>query len=170
MTKEERDELLADEWLIVRHSGEIPEITYHSSFYYLCRDPDGPGLDLTESELNTLKDAAVQRYQEIILRDIRVENFHKTIYRGVRRSLYNWNRCEAFALRQSVASSSFQKVAAQALLIFLEQGISSLPENFINCSVDQLNELAAKFGLDPKQLPKGIDQFCLSQSQITEGE
>lgn len=166
MTNEERDELLADEWLIVRHSGEIPEITFHSSFYYLCKDPDGPRIDVTESELNTLKDAAVQRYQEIILRDINVENFHKSIYRGVRRTLYNWDRCEAFVLRQSIVSITFQEVAAQALLVFLEQGVSaengSLPKNFINCSVDQLNELAVKLGLDPKQLPKDIDQSCLS--------
>ncbi len=165
---EERDELLADEWLIVRHSGEIPEITFHSSLHYLCKENDGPRFTLTEAELTSLKEAAVQRYQEIILRDIRVENFHETIYRGVRRSLYNWDRTEAFALRQSIDWTSFKEIAAQALLLFLEKGRSaagsSLPEKFINCSVNKLNELAGKVGLDLKQLPDNIAQFCLSES------
>jgi len=96
VTGEERIELLADEWLMVRHSGEIPEIAFHSSLYYLCQESDGPRLSLSEEELVKLKDAAVQRCQEIVLRDITVDNFHKTIYRGVLRTLYNWERCKDF--------------------------------------------------------------------------
>jgi len=62
VTPEERDELLAEEWLIVRHSGGIPEITLHSSLYYLSKESDGPQLSLSEEELSRLKDAAAQRY------------------------------------------------------------------------------------------------------------
>jgi hypothetical protein len=174
VTREERDELLADEWLMVRHSGEIPEITFHSSLHYLTQESDGPGLSLTEEELARLKDAAVQRYQEIILRDIRVENVHKTIYRGVRRTLYNWQRCKAFTLRQSIDCGTFQETAAQTLLDFLEQGVSAagktIAVHFINCSADQLIELGEELGLAVEQYPPDFAQFCLSDSKITQGE
>ncbi len=167
MTGEERIELLADEWLMVRHSGEIPEIAFHSSLYYLCQESDGPRLSLSEEELVKLKDAAVQRCQEIVLRDITVDNFHKTIYRGVLRTLYNWERCKDFALRQSVDYALFQKTAAQALLVFLEKGRAAagrtLPVKFINCTIVQLNELANGLGLDVRQLPDDVARFCLSE-------
>ncbi len=167
MTREEREDLLADEWLIVRHSGEIPEITFHSSLHYLCKEGEGPQLFLNEEEVGQLQDAAVQRYQEIILRDIDVRIFHKTIYRGARRTLYNWERCRDFALRQSIDCTHVQKTAAQALMVFLEQGVvaagKTLPQVFINCSTKQIHELAAELGLDPEQLPVDINRFCLSE-------
>ena len=165
MTEEDRKVLFADEWLIVRNSGEIPEIAFHSSLYYLTEDNDGPGVVLRDEELARLKDAVVQRYQEIILRDISLENFHKTIYRGVRRSLYNWHRCQAFMERQFIKTDDFHKTAALALLLFLEQGVAvagkDLPENFINCSILELTELAKEFGMTADQLPSNVAQFCL---------
>ncbi len=165
MTEDERREILADEWLMVRHSGEIPEITFHATLYYLTEEKNGPGLKLRDSELSTLKEAALERYHEIILRDISVENYHKTIYRGVRRSLYNWHRCKAFAERQFVWSDDFREKAAQALLLFLSRGIQEagldLPDKFINCSLNKLKELTEELGLHPEQLPQNIAQFCL---------
>jgi len=162
VTENERQEILADEWLMVRHSGEIPEITFHATLYFLTEEKDGPGLKLRASELTTLKEAALERYYEIILRDISVENFHKTIYRGVRRSLYNWHRCKAFAERQFVRCDDFREKAVRTLLLFVEQGIKAagrdLPEKFINCSLDELEELTEELGLD---LPQNIAQFCL---------
>ncbi len=165
MTEDERREILADEWLMVRHSGEIPEITFHATLYYLTEEKDGPGLKLRDSELSTLKEAALKRYHEIILRDISVENYHKTIYRGVRRSLYNWHRCKTFGERQFVRCDDFREKAARTLLFFLDQGIKSagrdLPEQFINCSLAELEELAEELGISSEQLPQEIDQFCL---------
>lgn len=169
MTREERERLLEDEWLIVRHSGEIPEIVYHSSLHYLTKESDGPLLSLTEEELESLKNVAVLRYQEIILRDLVIENFHKSVYRGVRRTLYNWQRWKVFLLRQSIECDAFQAVAAQALIQFLEQGVlaagKSLPGNFINCRADQLLAFAAELGVSPERLPHGIARFCLPDSK-----
>lgn len=165
MTEEERKELLADEWLIVRDSGEIPEITFHATLHYLTEENDGPGLSLNDEELDELKDAAVQRYHEIILRDMNIENFHKSHYRGLRRSLYNWHRCVAFMERQSIKADDFKRRAAKSLLLFIEQGIAlagkELPENFINCSVLELTELADEFGVSAEKIPSAIEQFCL---------
>ena len=165
MTDEERGELLGDEWLIVRNSGEIPEITYYSSLYYLQEDGDGPGLELTDDECHSLKEAALERYYEIIIRDISAENYHKSIYRGVRRTIYNWQRCRVFAERQLVTCEDFRETAARALLLFLQHGAGaagkSLPENFINCTVAQLRGLVEELKIDPEQLPHNIAQFCL---------
>ena len=165
MTEEERRELLADEWLIVRNSGEIPEITFHASLYYLQEDEDGPGLELTQEESHVLKEAALERYHEIIIRDISVENYHKSIYRGVMRTIYNWQRCQVFGERQSIKCEDFRKTAARALLIFLQDGTGAagrtLPENFINCSIGELKKLAEELKIDPEQLPHNIAQFCL---------
>jgi hypothetical protein len=165
MTEEERKELLADEWIIVRDSGEIPEITLHSTLHYLTEEDDGPKLSLSEEELDELKDAAVKRYHEIILRDMTIENFHKSLYRGLRRSLYNWHRCVAFMKRQSIKADDFKMIAAKSLLLFLERGIAlagkELPKNFINCGVLELTELAEEFGVPAEQLPSDIEQFCL---------
>jgi len=165
VTEEERRELLADEWLIVRNSGEIPEITLHSALYYLQEDEDGPGLELTREELHALKEAALERYHEIIIRDISVENYHKSIYRGVRRTIYNWQRCQTFGERQSVPCEHFREIAARALLLFLQHGSDaagkSLPENFINCSCNELRKLVEELQIDSEQLPDNIAQFCL---------
>lgn len=174
MTGEERDELLDDEWLIVRHSGEIPEITYHSSLYYLTREADGPKLFLLDAELSRLKGAAVLRYQEIVLRDLSLDNFHKTIFRGPRRTLYNWQRFNDFMVRQEIEPGDFDRVVARELLIFLEQGVEcvgkTLPEHFINCREEQLLEFVAELGIDQQLLPPNIGQFCHCCPENTKGE
>ncbi len=165
MTEGERGELLDDEWLIVRNSGEIPEITYHSSVYYLQEDDDGPALELTDDECRVLKEAALERYHEIIIRDISLENYHQSIYRGVRRTLYNWQRCQVFCVRQSIRNDAFRETAARALLCFLKSGIAvagrTLPVHFINCSIADLRELIEELKVDPGQLPHDIAKFCL---------
>ena len=166
MTEEERRELLADEWLIVRNSGEIPEITYHSTLYYLQEDKDGPGLELTGDECHVLKEAAQERYYEIILRDISLENYHKSIYRGVKRTIYNWQRCQMFTRRQGHSSCDiFRATVARALLVFLREGVQTsgkdLPEKFINCTVEELQELAEELEIETDELPQNIAQSCL---------
>jgi len=97
-----RQELLEDEWLIVRHSGEIPEIALHSVFYYLTEDLNGPRLQLSVEEMQSLQEAAATRYQEIILRDICYENRELTTYRGIQRAIFNWHRFVAFCERQDI--------------------------------------------------------------------
>ena len=165
VTTNKRDEILADEWLIVRHSGEIPEITFHSSLYYLTEDNEGPKLSLTETELQYLKDGAVQQYQEIILRDMTIENFHKSIYRGLRRVLYNWQRYKSFLERQKIIPDSFQSVAGNALVLFIEHGMAeaggSLPEQFINCTIKELNELIEEMGIATERISSTVWQFCV---------
>jgi len=99
-----RPEILEEEWLMVRHSGEIPEIALHSALYFLTEDPLGPCLQLSVEEIESLQDAAICRYQEIIRRDLCFENRNLAIYRGVRRAIVNWHRFVAFCKRQDAAA------------------------------------------------------------------
>ena len=50
---------LEEEAIIIGNSGEIPEIAYHGSLFYLMEDADGPGLNLTEADLLPLKKMVV---------------------------------------------------------------------------------------------------------------
>jgi hypothetical protein len=165
VTEEERRELLTDEWLIVRNSGEIPEITYHSVLYYLQEDEDGPGLELTDAESHPLKEAALARYHEIVIRDISLENYNTSIYRGVRRTIYNWQRCQVFEGRKSISCDDFCETVSRTLLLFLHDGVKAagktLPERFINCTVGELKALVEDLQIDPGQLPHNIERFCL---------
>jgi hypothetical protein len=158
-------ELLIDEWLIVRNSGEIPEITYHASLYYLEKDPLGPDIELTNGQKQYLKDAAVERYQEIILRDIRIENFPKTIYRGVKRTIYNWHRYQAFCARQELDCLKFRKTVVTTLLLFLEQGTTaageSLPEQFLNCRFNELLQFTEELQISIEKFPDNLSRYCL---------
>ena len=160
-------ELLDNEWLIVRNSGEIPEITYHASLYHLEKDPMGPGVELTNAQKQHLKDAAVERYHEIILRDIQIGNFPKTIYRGVKRTIYNWHRYQAFCARQGLECRKFRQTVATTLLLFLEQGVEvagdSLPEQFLNCRFDELWQFAEELHINKEKMPDTLSNYCLAE-------
>jgi hypothetical protein len=138
-----RRELLEDEWLIVRHSGEIPEIALHSAFYYLTEDQNGPRLQLSMTETEYLQEAAATRYHEIILRDLCFENRELAVYRGMLRAIFNWHRFVAFCERQDnlcrtgvAACRSLNKrmerdrrAIAEAFLVLLKKATSS-PTSF----------------------------------------
>jgi len=106
-----RRDVLEEEWLIVRHSGEIPEIALHSALYFLTEDPVGPRLHLSVEEIESLQDAAISRYQEIIRRDLCFANRTLPMYRGVRRAIFNWRRFVAFCERQDAATLARPGVA-----------------------------------------------------------
>ncbi len=165
MNEAERLEMLDDEWLIIRNSGEIPEITYHSSLYFLTDDPVGPGLLLVKEEIRVLQSAAVERYEEIILRDLLLENYHKTIYRGIRRSIYNLERYQQFCTRQGMEWQGFQETVAQQLLLFLGQGRlaagKELPLLFLNCTFAQLLSFSDECGVARERLPDDAAHYCV---------
>lgn len=161
--------MLEDEWLIVRNSGEIPEITYHASLYYLENDPHGPGVTLNKAEKRYLKEAAVARYREIVLRDLQIENFSKTIYRGVRRTIYNWHRYQAFCARQELESGSFQVTVSEALVDFLQQGClaagKGLPVQFLNCTLEELVQFMDDIGIKRTMVPGDLSRHCVTVQQ-----
>ena len=162
----ETESLLAEEMLIVRHSGEIPEIAFHGSLYYLCEDPAGPQLTLSQEELDNLRQQVVARYREILLRDLSPENRDAAIYRGLNRCIFNWERLGKFCTRQAMTVEDVRQEIAEALRCFLRQEAdevrSGLRQSCLNCTREELDAFAREIGVLPEQLPEGVELlFCL---------
>ena len=161
----ETESLLAEELLIVRHSGEIPEIAFHGSLYYLCEDPAGPQLTLNHEEQDLLRQQVVARYREILLRDLNPENRDATIYRGLKRCIFNWERLGKFCVRQSMTVEDVRQEVAEALHSFLRQEAeevrSGLRQSCLNCTQEELEAFAREIGVLPEQLPEDMEMlFC----------
>ncbi|MBU2537839.1 MAG: hypothetical protein KKH22_05330 [Proteobacteria bacterium] len=159
------ESLLAEEILIVRHSGEIPEIAFHGSLYYLCEDPDGPQLTLTEKERDILRRQVVARYRDILLRDLNPENRDATIYRGLKRCIFNWERLGKFCKRQGMTVEDVRQEIAGALRSFLHQEANEVRAGFrqscLNCTKEELAVFAGAIGVRPEELPEGLEMlFC----------
>ncbi len=155
---------LEEERLIIAHSGEIPEIAYHSALYYLETDPEGPGLILTPGDLQPLKEAVAERYRHITLRDLNPENRDKGIYRGLARAQANWRRLHKFCRAENIDPAVARREIATALLDFLHRETLDVQQGrntSINCTGQNLEDFALELGLDPEELPAGIGDLCL---------
>lgn len=164
MTVTEREELLVDEQLIVRHSGELPEVALHASLYYLSQDPGGPGVKLSQDEKAGLEDAAMERFREIILRDLNPMFRNLSIYRGVQRAIDNWNRFQVFCHRIERDSLPWQPEIALALVALLQchhQEMQSQGHSpSINCSPAELHSFVAALCVNTEQLPADLHRLC----------
>lgn len=164
MTGEERSHILEDELLIVRHSGEIPEIALHATLHYLAEDPEGPQLILTEAEILSLQDAALARSREIILRDLDPANRDLSLYRGVKRSIYNWQRMQDFCGRIGRDGGDFQAVVRAALLVFLATEADDVGagrrSSSINCTAEELVDFAGELACAPDLFPANWQALC----------
>lgn len=160
--------LYENEWYIVRHSGETPEIAYNSAIYFLTRSESGPQIKLSESQLQELKKAAVERFEEIVLRDLTYDNWEKPIYRGVKRSIVNFNRFCTFCERQNLDPAPVAEKAAIALEAFLEMCCevqdSGEEMRTINCSFAEICEYAEQLNQKLSDRFNILTDFC----QITE--
>ncbi len=106
---------------IIRHSGEIPEVAFWNSIYYLTSDEEGPLLKLTSQEIRHLKKAVVERYLIIIERDLTVENIGKSFYRGVSRAMVNWERLSSFARREGFSQEALRQQVIEKFRRFLRE-------------------------------------------------
>lgn len=160
----DRELILEEELLILRHSGEIPEIALHSTLYYLCEDPEGPGLVLAAEERDSLLDMALVRAREIVLRDLDPANRDLGMYRGVKRSIDNWRRYLRFCERNGRDGRSFAGEVRRALLDFLIRELADVESgarrSCVNCSREELAAFARDLGLAPDQLPAGWQGLC----------
>ena len=134
-------ELIENEWYVVRYSGETPEIALHSALYHLVRAKDGPQLALTGEQLAGLQAAAVDQFQEIILRDITPKNIDSSGYRGIERSIVNYGRYLVFCQRQSLPNTLASVVGLQ-LIVFLSSSIleqdGEVCRRCLNCSFEEI--------------------------------
>lgn len=164
MIIDERALIIEEEQLIIRTSGEIPEVALHSSLEYLCHDADGPGMVLDGDEKDALHGAVTDRYLEIILRDLTPENRFRSSFRGVERARINWNRLVNFCDRIGVDTSSLGIPVRKALVTMIElecteQQQGKLSGTF-NCSCSDLNAFLTALNISAEQLPEGWQQLC----------
>lgn len=127
LTEKEVEDLLEQEWYIVRNSGETPEIALHSSLYYLTRGHDGPNIEVSNEQIAVLQHAASERFEDIIFRDIDVRNVGTTEYRGLERTIVNYRRYVKFCERQDLENSVVEKLCLR-LEVFLGQEIHLLTD------------------------------------------
>ncbi len=152
----ERESVIDDEVLIVETSGEMPEVAYHGSLYYLTHDPEGPGLSLVLEEKVRLVLAVIEGYRRIICRDLNLENRQKSCYRGLARCLVNWRRVSGFAAAQRLSLTELEEEVAAALKTFLAGEITDIRQGCptcVNCSHTELKELVNEVGLSADSLP-----------------
>ncbi len=159
-------EILEDEWYLVRHSGETPEIALHSAIYYVTRAKDGPRATLSNEQIDMLRQAAVERFSEIVLRDLQHANSCTKAYRGIRRSIINFRRFCTFCERQSVDPDEVRRQAANALQAFLATELAEVncgkQPSLINCSHRELQLFAEELNVDLLDGFAGIEAFCQS--------
>lgn len=159
-------EALENEWYIVRYSGETPEIAYNSAIYQLSRAQDGPRINLTDEQVALLKNAAVDRFTEIILRDLQHGNSTKSIYRGIGRSIVNYQRFCTFCTRQHLETGRVRSRAADALLVFLETEIRQLQgcnrQTIINCTYAEVQGFALELGVELGNMHTSLAELCPS--------
>lgn len=159
-------EIIENEWYIVRYSGETPEIAYNSAIYQLSRAQDGPRISLADEHVTLLKDAAVDRFLEIIVRDLQHANSSKSIYRGICRSIINYHRFATFCSRQGLQVSRVHRRAAEALSVFLETEIKQLQTGrrptIINCTYAELQSFAGELGVELGNAHTVLAEVCPS--------
>ncbi len=156
-------EYIEEELLILAHAGEIPEVAYHSSLYYLTEDPEGPRLALDHTDLLPLKQAVYDRYRKIILRDCDPRLRDKPVYRGLARTVANWRRFIKFCRKEGFDPGPVRVETGRALAAFLRQEAAEVRRgerrSSVNCTAKELAWLCGELGLGPRDLPP--DWRCL---------
>ena len=165
MTEQERLSIVEDELFLLRDSGELPEVAYHSSLYYLTEDQEGPGLVLSESEQRLLQEAAIERCQQIVLRDLMPGNRDLSLYRGPGRSIANWQRYCIFCQRTGRrVDDEFRADVARALTRFIRQEITEVGKgqrtSSVNCASEELRIFAEQVGVCTESLAKEWQALC----------
>jgi hypothetical protein len=164
MERKEKDRYIAEEVYLVQHGGEIPEVAYHGSLYYLTDDPDGPGLNFDPKDIHPLKQAVVSRYQAIIRRDLDPDNRDKREFRGLARCAVNWQRLVRFCMRENIAYEEMRAETAAKLREFLQRESadvrSGVRSSSINCSSKDIDFLVKSLGLTVQDMPERWQELC----------
>lgn len=156
--------LIEEEVFSIRHSGEIPEVAFHTSLHYLREDLEGPQIEIAPEDIHRLKDAVEKRYRRIVMRDLNPHYRNRSIYRGLARAMANWHRLVRFCEREKRDVDVHRQDVAAALLSFLaietadiDSGRKPSPAN---CSATELAGFTEALGLDSYRLPEGWQRVC----------
>ncbi len=154
--EEERD--------IIAHAGELPEVAFYESLFFLTTSPTGPGLKLWPEEVVFLKEGVIEGYKRIILRDLNPQNRTKEIFRGIERAVVNLKRLKKFAQKEGLEISHLLSEIANALRQYVQTEINDqeLAANgirTINCDQQEWDWFCQELGLKPAHLIPDIEAF-----------
>jgi len=159
---------LKDEVEWIQNSGEIPEVAFYTSFYYLTKKEDGPKLTLTALDIKCLEDVVIDRYNTIILRDLNYTNRSSHSFRGIERAIVNYSRLKNYLSRKNRLVPGWETEIHQAFLTYLNLEYQDISDGrayrTINCNREELEQFARELGVDLDI--KNLD-LCFAQVSLT---
>lgn len=158
-----REEVIEEKELIA-HSGEMPEVAFHNSFYFLTEDPDGPHLTLTSEEIAFLEQGVIERYKRIILRDLNPQMRGRSEFRSIERAIVNYKRLERYAEKEQLDINDIVPELAQALTVYIKAELEDayLKEHYlrtVNCSREDWKWFVKELHLDLSDLLPNPEEF-----------
>ncbi|MDL1955724.1 MAG: hypothetical protein LWW95_01535 [Candidatus Desulfofervidus auxilii] len=149
---------------IIAHSGELPEVAFYSSLYFLTEKPEGPHLILTQKEIDFLKQGVIEGYKRIILRDLNPQMRGKNEFRGIERAIINYKRLKQYANKEKLDISNIIPELAQALTIYVKAELKDdyLKKHFlrtINCKKEDWKWFVKELNLDPFKILPNAEEF-----------
>jgi hypothetical protein len=154
--EEERD--------IIAQAGELPEVAFYESFFFLTTSAEGPGLKLWPEEIVFLKEGVIEGYKRIILRDLNPQNRAKEIFRGIERAVVNFKRLKKFAQKEGLEISHLLPEIANALRQYVraeinDQELVAKGIRTINCDRQNWDWFCQELGLEPTSLIPDTETF-----------
>lgn len=136
----------------IENSGEMPEVAFYESLYYLTEEEDGPKLILTSADIKFLEDAVVNRFKTIILRDLEFANRKSSIFRGLKRAIINYDRLKKYQKKKNRADSGIEKAIGYSLIEYIRCECEDISDKrhyrTINCKRDELEHFAEELGVN----------------------
>lgn len=150
-------EEIKEEKEIIAHAGELPEVAFHASLYFLTEAPEGPHLVLTPEEVAFLKRGVIEGYKKIILRDLNPQMRGNSIFRGMERAVTNYKRLKRFAKKEGIDISHLIPEMAQALTMYMETEIKdpylkTHSLRTVNCLKEDWEWFVKELNLTPSRL------------------
>ena len=147
-----RESYLQQEVDWIENSGEMPEVAFYESLYYLTEEKEGPKLILTLSDIRLLEDAVVNRYKTIILRDLEFANIRSVIFRGLKRAIINYKRLKRYQKKKNLVDNGLKKEIGCSLIEYIRRECSEISDKrhyrTINCTREELEQFAEELGVN----------------------
>ncbi|RLC24867.1 MAG: hypothetical protein DRH21_04810 [Deltaproteobacteria bacterium] len=147
-----RESYLLQEVDWIENSGEMPEVAFYEALFYLTEEKEGPRLKLTSSDIKHLEDAAINRFKTIILRDLKFANRRSSIFRGLKRTIINYNRLKKFQKKKNRIDPGLEKMICPFLLEYIRRECEEISDGrhyrTINCTREELEQFADELGVN----------------------
>ena len=147
-----RESYLQQEVDWIENSGEMPEVAFYESLYYLTEEEEGPKLILTSSDIKLLEDAVVNRFKTIILRDLEFANRRSSIFRGLKRAIINYNRLKKYQKKKNRVDIDLKKEIGCSLIEYIRCECEDISDKrhyrTINCTIEELEQFAEELGVN----------------------